>query len=440
MTAYGDQYGELLEDIEDALDSMPGDPSAIVPGLTKDSLKVFFRSFKLLLDRVDAGTGIDWPHLLYSNTNVPQTVINTSANLIGARGNAIDYALQNYMPTFVDLRNRLELATGVVATDSASSTPLRRRLAAVERAFGEAQSKQAAAEELQQALEAQINDLRSKADELGTSIEDFNLKVAEIEASRSKAISLLNGDTDEGTSTGLEGLSARAAEIVKQAEASAKKATEAQSRASKSAQNAEQSKNSAEIVRKNAQSVIEDARKALRGSTQAGLAESFIAERDSKLKGLAIFGSLIVVGVIGAVLFAVKEVLPAVSAFSESVKSGQGIEALGISLLIRTALLAPFVFLAWFASVQYRRIDLLRIDYAAKAAAAKAYIGYKDELKGDPKLTNALKAYLIQRFGEHPVRLVSGDDNGEPASWWANMLSGDRLSQGKPESTSAAAE
>jgi hypothetical protein len=112
------------------------------------------------------------------------------------------------------------------------------------------------------------------------------------------------------------------------------------------------------------------------------------------------------------------EVVPAIKDLTDAVKADSDkVSIMGISLLVRTVLLAPFVFLAWFAAVQYRRIDLLRIDYAAKAAAAKAYIGYKDEVKGDQRLVNALRAFLIQRFGEHPVRLVTKEhDEDVPLS------------------------
>lgn len=46
------------------------------------------------------------------------------------------------------------------------------------------------------------------------------------------------------------------------------------------------------------------------------------------------------------------------------------------------------------------------MDYAAKAATALAYSGYREEMEEDPSLSSKLKNGLVVRFVEHPERLL----------------------------------
>lgn len=387
---------------------MPGEPST-VPGLDKDAILIFCHSFKNLLARVDEETGIDFAALAYSNTNVPQQVLNTFATVIAQAGNGTDHFIQNYLPTLLDLRNRLENATASAALPQHNPPAVRKRLSSLDRLINERIEQADSVAEQSSDLQAAVEATRAAAAEAEQHTESLKKLTEEIEALKDKAKYIVEDDDnpdEPSISTIYDQVNARRSAT----EGEFKKIEEAVKRANKAAATAEQLKGNTEALRKEAQGVLDQAKAAMRGATQAGLAESFISERDKKMIGLAVYGTALAIAVVGAIIFAVKEVLPAVDLLTNAVAARtNNIGALTTGLLIRSVLLAPFVFLGWFAALQYRRIDLLRIDYAAKAAAAKAYVGYKDEMKGDPKLISALKAHLIQRFGEHPVRLVTKD-------------------------------
>lgn len=406
MTDFADQFEAQLPTVTQAFNSMPGEP-ATVPGLTKEDLIRFITSFGGLLSRVDKVTGVEIAALAYSNTSVPQHLINLLPTISSQAPNGADHFVQNYLPTLLDLRTRLEAATGAAAVPESAPPALRKRLAAIDRLVEEGLNTAEAASTRSEELERSVETSQTLIAETAEKRTELEALVSEIEALREKAKFIVEDDADP-ENPAITTIYSKLNSQRESVDAQVKKIDEAVKRANKSAATAEQLKGNTDNICKDAQGVLDQARSAMRGATQAGLAESFIAERDSKMTGLSIFGTLLLIAVIGAIVFAVREVLPAVDLLTNAVaKEDSSIGALSTGLLIRSVLLAPFVFLGWFAAIQYRRIDLLRIDYAAKAAAAKAYVGYKDEMKGDPKLVAALKAHLIQRFGEHPVRLVT---------------------------------
>lgn len=78
----------------------------------------------------------------------------------------------------------------------------------------------------------------------------------------------------------------------------------------------------------------------------------------------------------------------------------------GLILLIRSAVLGPFIWAVVFTSNRLKRIETLEMDYAEKAAASLAYHGYKSEMDGDSHLLDRLRSGLLVRFSEHPERLL----------------------------------
>lgn len=147
MTNYREQFEAQLPLIEQSINSMPGDPATRVPGLTKDGLLGFCRSFSGLLNRVDEATGVDFAALAYSNTNVPDHLISTFGTVVTQAGSGTDHFIQTYLATLLDLRNRLEIATGASANAEQSAPALRRRLSAIDRVFEEGVEKAQAVSE-----------------------------------------------------------------------------------------------------------------------------------------------------------------------------------------------------------------------------------------------------------------------------------------------------
>lgn len=77
-----------------------------------------------------------------------------------------------------------------------------------------------------------------------------------------------------------------------------------------------------------------------------------------------------------------------------------------IILLARTLVLVPAVWGLIFTNRRYENLEIMQMDYAAKATTALAYSGYRDEMNDDPLLSKQLKDGLIARFLEHPSRLL----------------------------------
>lgn len=169
----------------------------------------------------------------------------------------------------------------------------------------------------------------------------------------------------------------------------------------------------------------------LQGASRVALARSFEDRRKELTKfqyfwaGLFFFGICTLTGVgvylgIGvlqearaataAVAAAPIAASTSVAAAAASIKASQS--NLLFSLL-RFLILAPVVWLTWFAARQYGHSQRLGEDYAFKSAAAHAYVGYKEEMDGDENMIKMLREYAVKNFGENPIRVLS---KNEPAS------------------------
>ena len=72
------------------------------------------------------------------------------------------------------------------------------------------------------------------------------------------------------------------------------------------------------------------------------------------------------------------------------------------ALLYRLPVVAPVVWLAWFAAKQYGYASRLSEDYAYKAASAMAFEGYKRESTDDATKLKLLET-AINNFGDNPM-------------------------------------
>jgi len=89
-----------------------------------------------------------------------------------------------------------------------------------------------------------------------------------------------------------------------------------------------------------------------------------------------------------------------------------------VGLLVKVALVSPFVWLAWMSVKQYGYLSRIREDYAYKYASALAFEGYKKEAKEiEQELLRRLLAVSVENLSQNPIRLFrSKEDHVSPAN------------------------
>ncbi len=142
----------------------------------------------------------------------------------------------------------------------------------------------------------------------------------------------------------------------------------------------------------------------LGGANQAGMAGSFIARKE-KLGWAMGFWAFIFIISIGYLVWSGGDALALVKADKE----------LLAALFYRLPVVAPVIWLAWFAAKQYGYASRLSEDYAYKAASAMAFEGYKRESTDDATKLKLLET-AINNFGDNPIRIYDGKQHhGSPA-------------------------
>ncbi|MHB1587423.1 MAG: hypothetical protein ACYCRH_08270 [Acidiferrobacteraceae bacterium] len=153
----------------------------------------------------------------------------------------------------------------------------------------------------------------------------------------------------------------------------------------------------------------EQAESALRGASQTGLAHSFAKNR-KRLEwiqfgwGITFVAGLVVLG------------------FLEYGALG----ALNLNnyprIIAHAVVGLPFVWLTWFAALQYGRSLRLAADYSFKEASALAFYGYRQEMVEDPEMVALLREAAIRNFGANPVRVLGKEDAASPLHHMLEML------------------
>lgn len=145
----------------------------------------------------------------------------------------------------------------------------------------------------------------------------------------------------------------------------------------------------------------------LNNATQAGLAGAFKIEREKLAKqqfwyAMAFYGIILSIVVYAAVF-----IVPIASQIilnhkNQSVTIGES----ALLLFVRILIVLPAFWALIFTNRRFVYLETLQMDYAAKAVTALAYSGYRDEMGDDQSLSARLRRGLVERFIEHPSRLL----------------------------------
>lgn len=154
------------------------------------------------------------------------------------------------------------------------------------------------------------------------------------------------------------------------------------------------------------------ARDILNNATQAGLAGAYKIERD-QLARQQLWYAIVFYGIISLVIaYAAFFIVPIASQIIViGDDKSEPIAESALLLFVRILIVLPAFWALIFTNKRFVYIETLQMDYAAKAVTALAYSGYRDEMGDDVALSNRLRGGLVDRFIEHPSRLLSDIKN-----------------------------
>jgi hypothetical protein len=182
---------------------------------------------------------------------------------------------------------------------------------------------------------------------------------------------------------------------------------EAEQREAKLAQRISEVQERVRKTDEEAKDALASVKAALRAARDQGLAGAF-QNRSKTLRGERIIWGIVFMMSIGALALLAQDFASDITALTY--------EQLIVSLLRRSALAAPGVWLGWYAARQLGRITKVQEDYEYKAASALAFQSYKDEVAygADGEMLKKLLEHAITTFGSNPVRLY--DHNRDPVT------------------------
>jgi hypothetical protein len=170
----------------------------------------------------------------------------------------------------------------------------------------------------------------------------------------------------------------------------------------------------------------------LQGASRVALAKSFEDRRKALAKFQYFWAILFFIGIClltGIGIYLGNSVLEEAKAATTAVAAAPGAASTSAALavanvkasqsnllfsLLRFLILAPVVWLTWFAARQYAHSQRLGEDYAFKSAAAHAFVGYKEEMADDENMLKMLREYAVKNFGANPLRVLSKNEPVTP--------------------------
>lgn len=341
-------------------------------------------------------------------TTIPEKAIELVASVKGSFDAGLEHFVQNTLPALVDVEQRLIKSVGSEAFNiqDIKNSQVRSLNKIVDQAQLSGNKISVSAKNLEDIRTASS----ANVDNIKQFLEQAAADQKKISDTWKAAEKLARGNP---TQNSLESLVRKAREKSDEIDELLSKITESEKKSKAAADNSKQF----EIESNSVKSALEEANKKalgiLNNATQAGLAGAYKTERDNLKKEQRIF-SFVFYGIIGLIiLYAAVFILPIVNEiFKEKTSTELAIKENSLLLLVRFLILTPAVWALIFTNKRYVYLEALQMDYAAKANTALAYSGYRDEMLDDGELSKLLKDGLLQRFLEHPSRLLKGSEAG----------------------------
>lgn len=399
-SGFREKYGEKLPSLLAAVDNMPGNIADLVPNASKDDLRRFFRQIDPLLGRLDKGARRPLD-LFVDGQYAPSYLMTTIDHALNQMPSGAATLMQNSFPVLVRIKEALHRGVGTDADEikRLSSSVAADLGAAVERSDQLSSTAHKNAD-----LIADLGDqAASKLNEISKSLEQSQAAAASSSKVAADLRALVNPDGRNRNS--LENQARRARELVTEITDAKNQLNVAMDDAKTVGQALINIKAEASQTLNDAQKVEVEAQKILNLSSQAGLAASFRVESNRLSNYVNYYtAGLYLTGVIVSAI-AIFYIIPALNEAIMS-KNAENWGKISTILLIRTAAVAPFIFLIYFTTKRISQLELLRMDYTEKAVASLAFSGYKDQMDDDDGLIKQLMGSLLIKFSEHPERLL----------------------------------
>ena len=408
MTGFQERFEDRLPSLESAIKDMPGTVEDIIPGLTKERIIRLFRRVSVLLGKIDSNK-VKHPQYLWMNGALaPESVIGLVDKILSNSAAGASAFVQNSLYGFLNAYDTIERAVGTDTAEikkllSSVNSDLSIAVARTDELSSEAKGN---LKELQEAHAAAM----AAHDTINQLLDATRADAAKADEARRVIQSLTNPDGRSKAS--LETLAKRARDRIAEIEDIFTAAGKELENAAEKSREAAQLKNAADAVMNELNEKKTEAENILNLSSQAGLAASYQKESMRLEYRHLAYSCIIYLTSIAAFLVAICYVIPSLGEALEKVgQEGHHLDfwqALSFTLL-RASVLAPLVYVIYFTQKTIASVELLRMDYAEKAAASLAYSGYKEQMEVDPDLLKQLKSSLLQKFSEHPERLLNKD-------------------------------
>lgn len=151
--------------------------------------------------------------------------------------------------------------------------------------------------------------------------------------------------------------------------------------------------------------LLDEAESTLSDSNRHSMAASFKSRKDELLAPMWLWGLALVGAIVGIIL---------IVALGPRVDFSDGFKMAAIGpLLFRMALIAPCVWLGWYAGKQYGFTVRVREDYSFKYACSVAYEGFKKAAGGsDTQLGQILLELCMLNMAQQPLRVYADSKFG----------------------------
>jgi len=374
---------------------------ASLPGMHPAHLERLFHNISNMLSKIDKNEA-KHPEFLAGNPPYPVLAAQLLASVKSGIEAGIDNFIQNILPQIVDVEQRLIHAVGIGAYNVQDIKNAQVR--SLNQIVHRAESDQRTIRSISTNSSKEREEIKGVAEQIRALLLEAGSDKKKVEDIKILAEKLARGNASQNP---LEKTVREARDKFDELASILDKSSKGADRIEQAAKETVNNKDESDKQLISLKKTNEEANAILRNATQAGLAGAYKMERDRLSKEQSRYAIAFYSGVLLIILYAAIFIVPIFSHILD--RGGDTQSKVGESallLLVRIAILAPAVWALIFTNKRHANLETLQMDYAAKAATALAYSGYRDEMEQDVQLANKLKNGLVIRFLEHPERLL----------------------------------
>lgn len=149
--------------------------------------------------------------------------------------------------------------------------------------------------------------------------------------------------------------------------------------------------------------LLDEINKILGDANRVGMAAAFKARKDELARPQTVWQVTFICAIVAIVIAVLELIIPSL------------IKGETTMIAVEAALVAPLIWLGWFAAEQYSYTSKIREDYAFKAAAAMSYEGHKNAAREvNKELESLLLNLSLFNISQNPIRLYGDSVHSTP--------------------------